>query len=41
MKQLMDPIPGIGQNVVVHYSHGKIIDVAAFLPKGHAKEITR
>ena len=41
MKQLLDPIPGVGQNVVVHYSHGKIIDVAAFQPKGHAKQIAR
>ena len=41
MKQLLNPVPSVGQNVAVRYSRGKIIEVAAFQPKAQAKEITR
>jgi antirestriction protein ArdC len=41
MKQLLDPVPTVGQSLVIRYSHGKVMDVAALQPKTHAKELTR
>jgi antirestriction protein ArdC len=41
MKQLLDPVPTVGQSVMIRYSDGKVMDVAAFQPKAQAKELTR
>jgi hypothetical protein len=41
MKQLFDPAPSVGESVMIRYSHGKVMDVAAFQPKVQAKALTR
>lgn len=41
LKRLLDTVPGVGQNVIVRYSHGKVSDVAPLQPKAQAKEIAR
>jgi antirestriction protein ArdC len=41
LKQLLGTVPGVGQNVAIHYSNGKILDVAQFQPKAQAKELAR
>jgi hypothetical protein len=41
MKQLLHPVPAVGQSVTIRYSHGKVMDVAAFQPKAQAKDLTR
>jgi antirestriction protein ArdC len=40
-KQLLETVPGVGQSVVIRYSHGKVADVAAFQPKAQTKEMAR
>ena len=41
LKHLLGSVPGVGQNVALRYSNGRIIDVAQFQPKAQAKEIAR
>jgi len=41
LKQLLGAIPGAGENVVVRYSNGKVLDVSPFEPKARAKEVAR
>jgi antirestriction protein ArdC len=41
LKRLLPSIPGAGENVAVRYSNGKVIDVAAFEPKGRSREVAR
>jgi len=41
LKHLLGSVPGVGQNVAVRYSNGRVMDVAAFQPKAHSREIAR
>ncbi len=41
VKHLLGSVPSVGDNVVLRYSGGKIVDVAAFQPKALAKELAR
>ena len=41
LKELLGAVPVVGQNLVVRYSHGKVVDVAQFQPKSTAREMAR
>lgn len=41
VKHLLSTVPSVGDNVMLRYSGGKIVDVAAFQPKALAKELAR
>jgi antirestriction protein ArdC len=41
LKPLVGTLPTVGENVVLRYSNGKILDIAAFQPKAQAKGLAR
>jgi hypothetical protein len=41
VKDLLKPVPTVGQNVVLRYSNGKVADMAPFEPKAKAKVLER